>query len=129
MDSAMIELPPQAWDAYQRHRDEIAELLDPRCYSIGWMDAQLLAGDMLAFGTGQAVIIVTVKLYPAGARELHGMVAAGNVADILFLIEQAEQWGRHNGLDFACISSRPAWARLLKPRNYYVNRVEIVKDL
>jgi len=125
----MIEYPPKSWNDYQRHRDEIAALLDPRCHTIDWMDVQLLSGDALAFGSERGVIIVTVKQYPAGGRELHGLVAAGDVAEILFLIEQAEQWGRDNGLDFACISSRPGWARLLKPRGYSVNRVEIVKDL
>jgi hypothetical protein len=126
---AVIEFPPQSWDAYYRHREDIAKLLDPRCFSIGWMDTQLLSGDAIAFGTDDAVIIVTVKQYPAGATELHGLAAAGAVGGILELIEQAEKWGRDKGLTFACISSRPAWARLLKARGYYVNRVEIVKDL
>ncbi len=121
--------PPPAWADYQRYRGEIAGLLDPRCHTIEWLDAQIIAGHALAFGSDDAVIVVTVRQYPAGGRELHGLAAAGNVRGIMALIEQAEEWGRTAGLDFACISSRPAWARLLKSRSYRVNRVEIVKDL
>lgn len=119
----------QAWVEYYRHRNEISEMLDPRCYSIDWLDGQLLAGDALAFGNEQAVIVVCVKRYPAGAKELHGLVAAGDLAAILVLIEQAEQWARSIGVDFACVSSRPGWRRVLKPRGYSVNRVELRKDL
>lgn len=125
----MTIFPPSFWTEYQRHRDEIAGILDPRCHTIQWLDTQLLAGHALAFGSDDAVIVITVKQYPAGGRELHGLAAAGNVRGIMALIEQAEEWGRSVGLDFACISSRPAWSRLLKSRGYDVKRIEIVKDL
>lgn len=114
---------------YQRHRDEIAGLLDPRCHTIEWLDDEIASGNALTFGNEEAVIVVTVKQYPAGGTELHGLVAAGDIAAILVLIEQAEQWARARGVDFACISSRPGWSRVLKPRGYSVNRVELRKDL
>lgn len=119
----------QAWVEYYRHRNEIADLLDPRCHSIDWLDGELAADNALAFGNETAVIVVTVKQYPAGATELHGLVAAGDLGGILALIEQAEQWGQNAGLTFACIASRPGWARVLKPRGYSVNQVELRKDL
>jgi hypothetical protein len=129
MARSLVTFPPQAWAAYQRHRDEIEELLDPRCYSIEWLDAELEAGRALAFGNDTAVIVVAIKVYPAGAVELHGLVAAGELSGILELIERAEEWGCAHGLTFACISSRPGWSRVLKDRGYMVHQVELRKDL
>lgn len=125
----MTEFPPQGWEAYHRHRDEIEGLLDPRCYSISWLDVELLNRRALAFGSLDAVIIVALKVYPAGAIELHGLVAAGELSGILTLIEQAEEWGRAHGFTFACISSRPGWARVLKDKGYSVHQIELRKEL
>lgn len=121
--------PPQAWDEYQRHRDEIEGLLDPRCYSIEWLDGELLNQRALAFGRNDAVIVITVKVYPMGAVELHGLVAAGALEGILALIEEAESWGRAHGCDFACIASRPGWQRVLKDRGYEPHQIELRKEL
>jgi len=123
-----ISLPP-GWAEYQRHRSEIAETLDPRCYTIDWLDVALLNRGAMALGNDRAVIVVTVKHYPAGASELHGLVAAGEMDGILELIEQAETAGRANGLTFACIASRPGWARILKERGYRTHQVELRKEL
>lgn len=129
MAEPLVMFPPQAWDEYYRHRGEIADLLDPRCYSIEWLDAELANGRALAFGNESAVIAITVKTYPMGAIELHGLVAAGALDGILALIEEAEEWGRVHGLTFACISSRPGWSRVLKAKGWQVHQVELRKDL
>lgn len=121
--------PPDGWQSYQRHRAEIAELLDSRCYSIEWLDCEVLNGRIRLIGDDRAVIAFEVKQYPAGARELHGMVAAGDLAAILELIGQAEQWARGQGIAFASIASRPGWAKLLKGRGYEPHQVEIRKEL
>lgn len=125
----MITFPPPFWDAYKRHRDDISAMLDRRCHTIEWVDTQLLSGDMRAFANDEAVILVCIKLYPAGAMELHGMAAAGGLDAIVALIDEAEEWARGMGVDFTCISSRPAWSRILKAKGYDVKRVELVKDL
>lgn len=125
----MTEFPPQAWNDYHRHRQEIAGLLDPRCYSIDWLDLEMLNKRALAFGNPSAVIIITLKAYPEGAIELHGLVAAGDLSGILELIEEAEEWGRAHGVTFACISSRPGWARVLKGKGYEHFQTELRKEL
>ncbi|MBO9624169.1 MAG: hypothetical protein J7500_15785 [Sphingomonas sp.] len=125
----MTGFPPQAWDHYQRHRDEIAGLLDPRCYHIDWLDNELLNTRALAFGSDSAVIVVALRAYPAGATELHGLVAAGELSGILELIDQAEEWGRAHGITFAGIASRPGWARVLKARGYETYQTELRKEL
>lgn len=118
-----------AMTPYQRHRDEIAALLDPRCYTIEWLDAQIERGNMLAFGNDAAVIVVAVKQYPAGGTELHGMVAAGELDAILLLIEEAEAWGRSCNVTFACIASREGWGKVLKQNGYSVYQTVLRKDL
>jgi len=117
------------WDEYLDRRDTIAAMLDTRCYSIKWLDGMILNGDARVFASSDAVIVVTVKQYPAGATELHGLVAAGELDAILPLIERAEDWAREGGVAFACIASRPGWARVLKDRGYGLYQVELRKDL
>lgn len=117
------------WDQYLDRRDAIAAMLDPRCYSIDWLDGMILAGDARVFASAGAVIVVTVKQYPAGATELHGLVAAGELDAILPLIAQAEDWARAGGVTFACIASRPGWSRVLKDRGYSLYQTELRKDL
>jgi hypothetical protein len=104
-------------------------MLDPRCYTADWLDVQLLGGMAAAKGSDTAVIVFTVKTYPAGATELHGLVAAGKLAGILDLIEQAEVEAKAAGVTFACIASRPGWARVLKGRGYEMHQTELRKEL
>lgn len=121
--------PPEHWDAYQSRRSEIAQVLDQRCHTIDWMDVQILNNHARVFASDDAVIVVTVKQYPAGATELHGLCAAGSLRAILPLIEQAESWARDAGITFACIASRPGWERVLKNRGFTLYQVELRKDL
>lgn len=114
---------------YQRHRDAIAALLDPRCYTIEWLDGQIERGDMIVFGNDTAAIVVAVKQYPAGATELHGMVAAGELASILVLIGQAERWAKDRNITFACIASRAGWSKVLMQHGYSVYQTVLRKDL
>ncbi len=119
----------RAMTPYQRHRDAIAALLDPRCYTIDWLDGQIERGDMIAFGNDAAAIVVAVKQYPAGATELHGMVAAGDLAVILKLIVKAEHWAIERGITFACIASRSGWSKVLLRHGYSVYQTVLRKDL
>lgn len=121
--------PPEGWNEYQSRRSEIEAAMDTRCHTLDWLDVQILNNQARVFASDNAVIVVTVKQYPAGATELHGLVAAGSVRAILPLIEQAENWARDAGITFACIASRPGWERVLKNRQYSVYQVELRKDL
>lgn len=121
--------PPEHWDAYQSRRSEIVQVLDQRCHTIDWLDVQILNNEARIFANDDAVIVVTVKQYPAGATELHGLVAVGALVAILPLIEESEDWARGYGITFACIASRPGWKRVLENRGFQLYQVELRKDL
>lgn len=125
----MREFPPQAWLEYHQHRSEIEGLLDPRCYTISWLEYRLLDGSALAFGNDRAVIVTEVRNYPAGAREIHGLVAAGDLGAIVGLIADAEEWARAQGIEFASIASREGWARVLHDRGYRPHQIELRMEL
>lgn len=115
--------------AYYRHRDELAALLDPRCYTIEWLDGEVWSGRLKAWANDTSIIIADVKMYPTGAREIHGMAAAGDLPGILELIATAEEWAKAQGIEFASIASREGWAKVLHGRGYRVHQVEVRKEL
>lgn len=117
------------FEAYLKFRGEIEQIVDPALYPMEWVDAQIWSGHFRVFFTDNAIIAVELKPYPSGALELHGMFAAGELSEILDLIENAEAWGRSMGCAFATISSRPGWAKVLNSRGYEVNQVNIRKVL
>lgn len=117
-------------EAYQRFRPLIAQVLDPRTHTMEWLDGEVERGGLCIWSTGSAIIIAEVEIYPTGARELHGLVAVGDVDTIVHvLIPAAELWARQNAFLFTSISSRPGWARLLKDDGYHVHQVTVRKEL
>lgn len=117
------------WLAYLDRRDEIAGILDPRCYTIDWLDTEVGSGRIQIRSNQGAVIGFEVKVYPAGARELHGMFAVGDVGDCLALWDDAEAQATADGFEFAVIASREGWARVMRSRGYVVHQTEIRKEL
>jgi hypothetical protein len=117
------------WEAYSRHRHEIAALLDPRYHTIEWIDDQVALGFVTAFHNDEAIILCEINDYPTGAQDIHGLVAAGALESILPLITEAEEWAIEQGCIGAEIASRPAWAKVLEPHGYRLHQVTIKKDL
>lgn len=120
-----------AWRAaYLRFRPLLAAALDPRLYAIGHLDRLVATGRGLFFHTGAAAIVAEIRAYPTGARVVHGLVAAGDLRDIVgILIPAAEAWGRQRGCIAAIVESRPGWARLLKTHGYAAHQTAVWKDL
>ncbi len=128
----IFEVPD--WAGYLRFRDQFQRLLDPRCYSIEWLDRQILSGAFRPLVGERSAILVSIKTYPTRARELHGEGAAielpgarEEVEDVL--IPKAEDFGRLMGCGWAEIASRPVWAKRLKSRGYEQYQLSIRKDL
>lgn len=112
---------------YAAWRSRFLEAVDETLYPAEWLDRRVASGRARFWGNEAGAIIAEVKQYPSGAKEVHGLVAAGDLAAIKALIPLAESWGRERGCIRAGISSHPAWARLLP--DYQVEQVSIVKSL
>jgi hypothetical protein len=113
---------------YADFRDQFAAAMDSAFYNIGWLDGLIESGAAVCITAGASAIIVTVKTYPTGLRQLYGMYAAGDVNEIIeVLIPQAEALGRELGCSIATIESREAWGRLLK--DYTMYKITVQKRL
>ena len=116
--------------AYMRFRSRFQEALDERLYPLAYLDHLILSGAVQFLATDEAAIIFEVKTYPSGLKDVHGVVAAGDIGVIVEeLIPQAEGWGRENGCAGASIASRPGWARELKSKGYEPLQLTVRKEL
>lgn len=118
------------WAGYLRFRQGFAAAMDPDFYPIGHLDCLVLAGQARLWIGENAAIAAETRIYPGGARVLHGLIAAGDLQEISgALIPAAEAWGRGVGLSHAIIESRPGWARALKSSGYDVHQIAVRKGL
>lgn len=114
---------------YARWRGRFAEAIDESLYPLEWLDRRVEEGSARFWANDKAAILAEIKAYPSGAREVHGMVAAGDLDAIKALIPLAEQFGRDCGCCRASIASHPAWARLMREEGYEMSQATIVKVL
>lgn len=118
------------WDQYLRFRDRFAEAMDPALYSISYLDSLIYSGLAFFWSTEQAAIIAEIRHYPTGATDIHGLIAAGDMDDIVnVLIPQAEAWAKAHGCVGAIIESREGWGRVLKARGYEPHQLTVRKVL
>lgn len=104
--------------------------MDPRFYTIDYLDKRLIGGTAHFFEGEAAAILTEFKTFPGGAKAVCGLVAAGDMQEIIeVLIPRAEAWGRANQCQFGMIESRPGWARSMKPHGYDVFQIALVKEL
>lgn len=96
---------------------------------MAWLEREIAAGRIALLENETAIIGVERRVYPGGYTELHGMFAAGDMAGVLLLIDEAVEAARQQGLDGAAISSKPAWGRILKGRGFEPGQLLIVKEL
>lgn len=116
--------------AYERFRPQFAEALDPRLYSIEHLDSLVYSMRAQVFFGDEAAIVAEIKEYPTGARVIHGLVAAGDLVEIVErLIPAAEDWGRELGCILAIIESRHGWAKILKSQGYEPHQQAVRKVL
>jgi len=115
---------------WPRWREAFAAVLDVRFYTIDWLEREIAAGRVQLLAGDRAAILFGVRSYPTGAREVHGLAAAGALGEITErLIPAAEAWGRANGCVVATIESRAGWARTLKPNGYAPHQLALRKEL
>ena len=116
--------------AYAAWRERFAQALDPRLYTIEHLDALLLSARAQIWFGADAAIVTEIREYPTGARVIHGLVAAGELDEIVdALIPRAEAWASSIGCVLAVIESRPGWARALKAKGYAPHQLALRKPL
>lgn len=113
---------------YQRWREEFASAMDPRLYTLEHLDGLVLSGLTQVWYADAAAMVTEIRTYPTGAKVIHGLVAAGELSEIVEqLIPRAEAWARQAGCILAVIESRPGWARALK--GYEPHQLAVRKEL
>src|SRR3546814_148757 len=103
------------WQEYLRFRDRFANILDRRFYTREWLDYQVLTGNFRLFSADDSAILVSTKVYPTGAKELHAEAAVGELKAIeASLIPHFIEWAKRTGCIAASVESRPAWRRVMR---------------
>jgi hypothetical protein len=116
--------------SYSDFRTRFAGVMDPDFYPIEYLDTAIADGRIIMMAEGNSAICIEVKYYPSGRKDVHGLVAVGDMDVIInTLIPRAEQWGRERGCTGAIIESREGWLKALKPSGYDLHQVAIRKAL
>lgn len=118
------------WAGYQRFRPQFEQVIDPEFYPITWLDFEVAQGRAWPIIGENAALIVEVRSYPGGVSVAHGLIAAGDLEEIVNeLIPAAEAWGRSKGCKYGLIESREGWAKVLKSHGWETHQVAIIKSL
>jgi hypothetical protein len=130
MSLSELLAPATDWASYCRFRDDFGKAIDPRYYSLEWLDERLLSGRATLFHSGRAALIVELRHYPTGAMDAHALIAAGDLQEIAdILLPLAERWAAEHGCISATVESRPGWAKVLGGLGYETYQVAIRKEL
>ena len=118
-----------SWDVYSKLRGQFAGILDSRCYTMEWLDGQILGGAFQLWAAHDAALITEIKPYPTGAIDVHVMAAAGNLETIIGeLRERAEEWSRAKGCLGVIVESRIGWGPALKKHGYRSHQFTVRKE-
>lgn len=116
--------------AYTAFREAFAEVMDERYHTLEWLDAQVLSGKVQFWHSDNAAMITEIRDYPTGAKDIHALIAAGDLAEIIETITpRAERWARTQGCIAAQVESREGWARALRPSGYQTHQIIVRKEL
>lgn len=118
------------WSVYLKWQADFHAILDERFYTGPWLDMEVWSGRIALLYRDDAAALVTVKTFPTGAKEAHGMAAVGNLGTILRdIIPAFENWGKAMGCTVATIESREGWKRVLKGAGYAPHQIALRKEL
>lgn len=115
--------------SYADWRGRFLDAVDEELHPAWWIDHMVKTGAWRFWESDRAAILAELKTYPSGVREVHGVVAAGDLDAIKALIPLAEDWGWGKGATRASIASNPAWARIMRDEGYEMTQATIVKVL
>lgn len=113
-----------------KFRPAFAEVIDDRYHTLEWLDRQVLEAKALFWRSENAAIIAEIRDYPTGAFDIHGLIAAGDLQEIINeLIPQAEEYGRTIGCIASQIESREGWKKALAGHGYEPCQLILRKEL
>lgn len=115
--------------SYLEWREEFAKALDPTFYTIHYLDSLVWAGRAFFFENGTAAAVAEIRAYPTSAKDVHGLVAAGDLTGIVDLIPEIEAWAKRMGCIGAIVESRPGWQKVLKQYGYQPHQIAVRKVL
>ena len=117
-------------DDYLRWRNDFVALLDPKFYPAAWLDDQVASGEFMLFSCEKSAILVSVRQYPTGLKEVHGQAAVGELREVVsVLIPSAIEWAKSIGCSWATIESREGWSRVLKDEGWEPHQLALRKSL
>lgn len=126
MASAMVA----DWPEYLRFRDDLAGILDPRFYTVQWLDGELWSGRIRLFADANSCILATLKVYPTGLKECHVEAAAGELSELVSTtIRRVEEWAQQQGCSTIVIQSREGWLKVMKASGYNLHQTAIRKAI
>lgn len=115
---------------YAAWRPLFAEAIDETFFSLAYLDGLIETGRALFWPGEKAAIVTEVKEYPTGVKAVCGVIAAGQMGEIIeVLIPAAEKWGAENGCAYAVIESRYGWQKVLEPSGYRSFQLAVRKAL
>lgn len=114
---------------YDEWRPEFGKVLDTRLYTLEWLDQQIATGAVRFMASHNAAIITEFRRYPTGATDIHGLIAAGDLEEIVeLLIPAAERYARATGCVGAIIESRAGWGKILQSSGYQPYQIALRKE-
>lgn len=93
----------------------------------GHVWAALEAKHAQLWTTENAAFVSEIKVWPTGFKEAVGWLAGGNMAELLTLQPQFENWAREAGCARVRMISRLGWSRVMT--DYSPHGVYLTKDL
>jgi hypothetical protein len=118
------------WGGYLSFRDAFVEVMDERYHTLPWLDQQVLSGKVQFWRSDNAAMITEIRDYPTGSKDIHALIAAGDLDEIIAIITpQAEEWARERGCIAAQVESREGWARALRSSGYQTHQLIVRKEL
>lgn len=117
-------------ETYQQWRPAFEEALDARYYPIAWLDYVVMEGRAIFLATDDAAVVIEVRYFPTGAKDLHVICGAGALdelrGEILRLMVNA---AHDNGCLAVAVESREGWARALKDLGFSTYKTVLRREL
>ncbi len=116
--------------AYQVWRPAFEEALDARYYPITWLDYVVMEGRASLIATNDAAVIVEVRYFPTGAKDLHVICGAGDLDELRGeILRLMLKMASDNGCLAVAVESREGWARALRDKGFSIYKTILRREL